>query len=107
MACEQVLFRAAALEVVEGLQFDRGYLSPYFVTDNTTTESVLEEAYILITDGKLNMLKGLEDVELEQLGRAKRIVVGKEATTLIGGAGARARGDIDARIKTIRREIER
>jgi chaperonin GroEL len=169
-----------SLEVVEGLQFDRGYLSPYFVTDMTSMEAVLEDAYILITDRKLNILKDmlpllerlakagrpilviaediesealatlivnqirgilrsaavkapgfgdrrkamlediavltagqlvseelgtkLEDVELEQLGRAKRIVVEKETTTIIGGAGDRAR--IDARIKMLRKEIE-
>jgi chaperonin GroEL len=169
-----------ALEVVEGLQFDRGYLSPYFVTDNTSMEAVLEDAYILITDRKLAMLKDmlpllerlaksgrpilfiaedienealatlivnqirgvlksaavkapgfgdrrkamlqdiavltggevisdeigtkLEDVELEQLGRAKRVVAGKDDTTIIGGAGDRAK--IDARIRTIRKEIE-
>ena len=169
-----------SLEVVEGLQFDRGYLSPYFVTDNNSMQSVLEEAYILITDRKLNILKDmlpllerlakagrpilfiaedienealatlvlnqirgvlrsvavkapgfgdrrkailqdiatltggelisddlgtkLEDVALEQLGRAKRIVVGKEDTTIIGGAGQRSQ--IDARINSIRKEIE-
>jgi len=45
------------LDVVEGLQFDRGYLSPYFVTDTNTMEAVLEDPYVLISDRKLNILK--------------------------------------------------
>jgi chaperonin GroEL len=169
------------LEVVEGLQFDRGYLSPYFVTDTTTMEAVLDDPYVLITDRKLNILKDmlplleqiaksghpilfvaeevegealatlivnqirtvlksaavkapgygdrrkamlediailtggqvvseelgikLEDVQLNQLGRAKRVVVDKENTTIIGGAGDKAR--IQGRIQTLRREIDK
>ena len=42
-----------ALEVVEGMQFDRGYKSPYFVTNNTTMQAVLEEPYIFIYDGRI------------------------------------------------------
>jgi len=170
-----------ALEVVEGLQFDRGYLSPYFVTDTNNMEAVLENPYVLISDRKLNVLKDmlplleqvaksgrsilfiaediegealatlivnqirsvlrsaavkapgfgdrrramlqdiaaltggqlvseelgikLEDVKLDQLGTARRVVVDKDNTTIIGGAGSRH--DIDGRIKMIRKEIEK
>ena len=169
------------LEVVEGLQFDRGYLSPYFVTDNATMSAVLEDPFILIADRKVNILKDilplleqvakagrpllfiaeeveaealatlivnqlrgvlrsaavkapgfgdrrkallqdiatvtggqviseelglkLEDVKLAQLGRAKRVLVDKDNTTLIGGAGVKS--EIDARIASIRKELEK
>jgi chaperonin GroEL len=169
------------LEVVEGMQFDRGYTSPYFVTDAEKMESVLEEPYVLLTDRKVNLLKDLiplleqvaksgrpllavaddfegealatlivnqirgvlrcvavkapgfgdrrkamladmaaltggelvseelglklEDVQLSQLGRAKRVVVDKDSTTIIGGAGDRKA--IEGRMAQIRREIEK
>ena len=57
------------LEVVEGLQFDRGYLSPYFVTDTEKMEAVLEDARILVTDRKLAVMKDLLPL-LEQIARA-------------------------------------
>jgi chaperonin GroEL len=57
------------LEVVEGLQFDRGYISPYFVTDAEKMEAVLETPLVLIYDGKLSVMKDLLSL-LEQVARA-------------------------------------
>src|SRR6266508_3491359 len=57
------------LEVVEGLQFDRGYLSPYFVTDAEKMEAVLDDARVLVTDRKLTIMKDLLPL-LEQIARA-------------------------------------
>ncbi|MFL5393742.1 MAG: chaperonin GroEL [Myxococcales bacterium] len=167
------------LDVVEGMQFDRGYLSPYFVTDPERMEAVLEDPYILIHEKKIggmkdllplleqvarsgkplliiaeevegealatlvvNKLRGtlnacavkapgfgdrrksmlediatltggrmiaedlgikLETVQLKDLGRAKRVTIDKDNTTLVDGAGAKA--SIEARVKQIRTQI--
>ncbi|MFS8882581.1 chaperonin GroEL [Synechococcus sp. R55.3] len=59
------------LEVTEGMRFDKGYISPYFVTDTERMEAVLENPYILITDKKITLVQDLVPV-LEQVARAGR-----------------------------------
>src|SRR5437773_3142796 len=169
-----------SLEVVDGMQFDRGYLSPYFVTDPERMEVVLENPFILIHERKISSLKDLlplleqvahagrpllivaedlegdalatlvvnklrgtlhvaavkapgygdrqkamlediailtngkaitedlgiklENLKLEDLGRAKRIVIDKDNTTIIEGAGTKKA--IEGRVKQIRVQIE-
>ena len=168
------------LDVVEGMQFDKGYLSPYFVTNAETMEAVLENPYILIHEKKINNLKDflpllekvaksgrpflviaediegealatlvvnrlrgvlnicavkapgfgdrrkammediailtggkcitedlgikLENVGIEDLGQAKRVVVSKDETVIVEGSGKSS--DIEARISQIRRQIK-
>jgi chaperonin GroEL len=169
-----------SLEVVEGMQFDRGYLSPYFVTDPERMEAVLDNPVILINEKKISSMKDLlplleqvakmgkpmliiaedvegealatlvvnklrgtlniaavkapgfgdrrkamlediailtggkvisedlgiklENVKLEDLGRAKKITIDKDNTTIVEGAGKQA--DIEGRVKTLRAQIE-
>ncbi len=62
------------MDVVEGMQFDRGYLSPYFVTDADTMESVLEDPYILIYDKKISTMKDLLPI-LEKVAQASRTML--------------------------------
>jgi chaperonin GroEL len=77
------------LEVVEGMQFDRGYLSPYFVTDPEKMEAVLEDGYILIHDKKISAMKDLLPVleKVAQTGKPMLIIAedveGEALATLV------------------------
>src|SRR6266536_1592861 len=118
------------LEVVEGMQFDRGYISPYFITNADKMRVEMEDPYVLINEKKLSGLNELlplleavvqtgkpllviaEDVEGEALAtlvvnklrRAKKVMIEKENTTIVNGAGKKA--DIQARIAQIKAQIE-
>ena len=77
------------LEVVEGMQFDRGYLSPYFVTDTESMEAVLEDPFILIHDKKISAMKDLLPVleKVAQQGKSMLIIAedleGEALATLV------------------------
>src|SRR6266850_264567 len=130
------------LEVVEGMQFDRGYISPYFITNADKMRVEMDDPYILIYDKKLSALNELlplleavvqtskplviiaediailtggtmvsadlgiklENVTISMLGRAKKVMIDEENTTLVGGAGKKA--DIQARIAQLKAQIE-
>jgi chaperonin GroEL len=77
------------LEVVEGMQFDRGYLSPYFVTNTETMETILEDPYILIHDKKISAMKDLLPIleKIAQQGKSMLIIAedleGEALATLV------------------------
>src|ERR671919_51771 len=107
------------LELVEGMQFDKGYISPYFVTDQDRMEVVFEDPYILIAQQKISAVQDLlpvlekvmqtgkplivisEDVE----GQALKVVITKDDTTIVEGQGNQ--DEIAGRIDQIRAEIDR
>jgi chaperonin GroEL len=86
---EEAKSTTTSLEVVEGMQFDRGYLSPYFVTNPDTMEAVLEEPLILIHDKKISVMKDLLPIleKVAQSGRAMLIIAeeveGEALATLV------------------------
>jgi len=71
---EEAKAMESTLEVVEGMQFDRGYLSPYFVTDPERMEAVLDDAYLLISEKKISNMKDLLPV-LEAIARQQKPLV--------------------------------
>lgn len=64
-----------ALEIVEGMQFDRGYLSPYMVTDTEKMEAIIDDAYILITDKKLANVQEILPVLEQIVQQGKKLVI--------------------------------
>ena len=66
------------LEVVEGMQFDRGYISPYMITDSDKMEAVLEKPYILITDKKLSNIQEILPILEKWCSRASRSIIAED-----------------------------
>jgi chaperonin GroEL len=75
VAIEESKTGDTSLEVVEGMQFDRGYKSPYFVTDNDTMSAVLNDPYILIYDGRITQASELLNVLNKVSGESKSLLI--------------------------------
>ncbi|MTV12020.1 chaperonin GroEL [Bradyrhizobium sp. BR2003] len=90
------------LDVVEGMQFDRGYISPYFVTNADKMRVEMDDAYILINEKKLSSLNELLPLLEAVVQTGKPLVI--VAETIVNGSGKKA--DIDARIAQIKAQIE-
>src|SRR5207244_6678347 len=86
---EEAKSMETSLEVVEGMQFDRGYLSPYFITDPERMECIIEDAYVLINEKKISSMKDLLPVleQIAKLGKPLLIVAedveGEALATLV------------------------
>jgi chaperonin GroEL len=86
---EEAKSTETTMDVVEGMQFDRGYLSPYFVTDADTMEAILENPYILINEKKISAMKDLLPIleKIAQSGRSLLVIAedveGEALATLV------------------------
>ncbi|EFN56250.1 hypothetical protein CHLNCDRAFT_51922 [Chlorella variabilis] len=95
------------LEVVEGMKFDRGYISPYFVTDQKTMKCELEDPFVLICEKKISgedLGFKLEKVDATMLGQAKKVTISKDDTVVLNGGGSKA--SIAERCDMIRQAME-
>ena len=92
-----------ALEVVEGMQFDRGFISPYFVTDPESMEAVLEDAYVLLCDRKISALSDMLPL-LEQVAKSGRAAAGHRRGRRGRGAGDADRQPAPRRAQGLRRQ---
>src|SRR5437868_2769744 len=93
------------LEFTEGMQFDKGYISPYMVTDQDRMEAVLEDPYILIANQKIGSVRDILPV-LEQVIQSGKplLIIAKDTTTIVDGAGDTE--GIKGRINQIKTEID-
>ena len=91
-------------EFTEGMQIDRGYISPYFVTNTERMEAEFEDPFILITDKKISSIQDILPT-IETVARAgKAVVATNDDTTFVDGQGAP--GDVQGRVAQIRAQIE-